>query len=34
MERADAELYNKKKHARRDVRRSTPESVDVAAEQE
>lgn len=34
MERADAELYNKKKHARRDVRRSTPESVDVAAEHE
>ena len=32
MERADAELYNKKKHARRDGRRPTPENVDVAAE--
>jgi diguanylate cyclase (GGDEF)-like protein/PAS domain S-box-containing protein len=34
MERADAELYNKKKHARRDGRRPTPENVDVAAEPE
>jgi diguanylate cyclase len=34
MERADAELYNKKKHARRDGRRPTPENVDVATEPE
>ncbi|HEV7994414.1 MAG TPA: diguanylate cyclase [Gemmatimonadaceae bacterium] len=34
MERADAELYNKKKHSRRDGRRPTPENVDVAAEPE
>jgi diguanylate cyclase (GGDEF)-like protein/PAS domain S-box-containing protein len=34
MERADAELYNKKKHGRRDGRRLTPENVDVAAEPE
>jgi diguanylate cyclase len=32
MERADAELYNKKKHGRRDGRRPTPENVDVATE--
>jgi len=32
MERADAELYNKKKHGRRDGRRPTPENVDVAIE--
>jgi diguanylate cyclase (GGDEF)-like protein/PAS domain S-box-containing protein len=32
MERADAELYNKKKHARRDARQPTPQNVDVAAE--
>ena len=34
MERADAELYNKKKHGRRDARRRTPENVDVATEPE
>jgi diguanylate cyclase (GGDEF)-like protein/PAS domain S-box-containing protein len=34
MERADAELYNKKKHARRDGRRPTPDNVDVATEPE
>jgi len=34
MERADAELYNKKKHSRRDGRRPTPENVDVAAKPE
>ena len=34
MERADAELYNKKKHGRRDGRRLTPENVDAATEPE
>jgi diguanylate cyclase (GGDEF)-like protein/PAS domain S-box-containing protein len=34
MERADAELYNKKKHARRDGRRSGAANVDVATEPE
>ena len=32
MERADAELYHKKKYARRDGRRPTPENVDVTVE--